>query len=73
MVTGDHDACKREISRLNEELDTERSSRSVLIGKKNAEISYFKAELDGLLAEIATTSSSAKKSDQSQMAYDWKS
>ena len=49
MVTGDHDACKREIARLNEELETERSSRSVLIGKKNAEIKYFKTELDGLL------------------------
>ena len=49
VVTGDHDACKREIARLNEELETERSSRSVLIGKKNAEIQYFKTELDGLL------------------------
>jgi len=68
QVIGDHAACKREIARLTEELEQERSSRAVLIGKKNAEISFFKTELDGLLAEIANTSASsnsAAKSDNS--------
>ena len=62
--TGEFEPYKREISRLQEELAQEKSSRKVLIGKKNAEISYFKSELDGLLAEIANTSvgSSAAKS-----------
>ena len=63
-VQGDYEPYKREIARLTEELNQERSGRAVLIGKKNAEIAYFKAELDGLLSEIANTSaSSAQKSD----------
>ena len=65
QANGDYEPYKREIARLTEELNQERSGRAVLIGKKNAEIAYFKAELDGLLSEIANTSvgSSAQKSD----------
>jgi len=64
QITGDHGPCKREITRISEELEQERSSRALLISKKNAEITYFKTELDALLGEIASTSaSSAKKSD----------
>ena len=71
---GDHSPYLREIQRLKEELSEERSARSVLIGKKNAEISYFKTELDGLLAEIANTSAGSRtpKSDNFHMASDLK-
>ena len=64
QILVDHEPYKREIARLTEELEQERSSRAILISKKNAEITYFKTELDALLGEIASTSaSSAKKSD----------
>lgn len=61
-VYGDNDVYKREIARLEEELNYEKSNRAVIISKKNAEIAYFKAELDALLGEIATSASSASKS-----------
>ena len=51
-VQSDHDPYRREIARLNEELEMERASRANIITKKNAEIAYFKTELDGLLTEI---------------------
>lgn len=69
LQQGDHGPCKREIARLNQELAQERSSRAVLIGKKNAEISYFKSELDGLLSEIANTSASSSPPKSVQSAY----
>ena len=62
---GDHEPYRREIARLQDELKQERSQRQVLIGKKNAEIAYFKAELDGLLAEIANTSASTNSPSKS--------
>jgi hypothetical protein len=37
------------------ELESEKQSRSKLMAKKNAEIAYFKAELETLLAELAST------------------
>ena len=52
QAQGDHAPYKREIARLTEELEQERSSRATLISKKNAEIAYFKSELDGLLSEM---------------------
>ena len=52
MASNDHEPCRKEIARLNEELKQERASRANIINKKNAEISYFKAELDALLSEI---------------------
>ena len=52
MTSNDHEPCRKEIARLNEELKQERASRANIINKKNAEISYFKAELDALLSEI---------------------
>ena len=72
QIVGDHEPYKREIARLQEELEQERSGRSVLIAKKNAEIAYFKTELDGLLSEIANTSvgSSAHKSPNSAFQSD---
>lgn len=46
---------RREIERLMGELESEKHSRSKLMAKKNAEIAYFKAELETLLAELAST------------------
>ena len=63
QAIGEHGPCRREIDRLTEELRQERSSRSILISKKNAEIAYFKAELDGLLSEIANTSVGSKSAN----------
>ena len=37
------------------ELESEKQGRGKLMSKKNAEIAYFKAELDTLLAELSTT------------------
>ena len=54
----EHDPCRREIARLNEELQQEKASRANMINKKNAEIAYFKTELDALLCEIQTSASS---------------
>ena len=75
MQQGDHAPCRREIARLTEELNLERSGRQVIIGKKNAEIAYFKTELDALLGEIAnqsttTAQSSAAKSETSPFVTD---
>ena len=56
MVQGDADPYKREIARLGQELEAEKALRSTLISKKNAEIAYFKNELDSLLSEIQSTS-----------------
>lgn len=58
QAMSEHDPCRREISRLNEELQMEKASRANIICKKNAEIAYFKTELDGLLSEIQTSASS---------------
>lgn len=52
----EHAPCRREIQRLQQELVEERDLRSNLINKKNKEIAYFKNELDGLLTDIASTS-----------------
>ena len=52
IASSDHEPYRKEIARLNEELKQERASRANIINKKNAEISYFKAELDALLSEI---------------------
>lgn len=43
---------KREVARLKLELAEERDVREKVIMKKNAEILYFKKELDELLSEI---------------------
>ena len=51
-IHGDHASCRREIARLQLELQDEKDGRQTLIGKKNAEVAYFKAELDALLSEI---------------------
>lgn len=42
----------REIEMLRSKLTQERQIRESLISKKNAEVSYFKAELDALLSEM---------------------
>ena len=52
QARSEHEPCRKEIARLHEELKQEKSSRANIISKKNAEISYFKAELDALLSEI---------------------
>lgn len=56
QMISEHAPCRREIQRLQQELTEERDLRSNLINKKNKEISYFKNELDGLLQDIASTS-----------------
>lgn len=43
---------KREVMRLKQELNEEREIREKVVKKKNAEIMYFKKELDELLQEI---------------------
>jgi len=57
----EHAPCRREIERLNGELQDEKISRGKVLAKKNAEIAYFKAELDTLLAELANQTASSKK------------
>ena len=42
----------REIDMLKSKLAQEREIRDQVVQKKNAEISYFKAELDALLSEM---------------------
>ena len=42
------------------ELESEKQSRGKLMAKKNAEIAYFKKELDTLLAELASTQAQQK-------------
>ena len=49
----DHNHCQRQLQHLQQELDGERAERVKLLQKKNAEVAYFKAELDALLGEIA--------------------
>lgn len=56
QALNEHAPCRREIGRLEQELVEEREIRSSCINKKNKEIAYFKNELDGLLTEIASTS-----------------
>lgn len=58
IAHGGHEHCRREVTRLELELQDERESRSILIKKKNAEVAYFKAELDALLSEIQSTAGS---------------
>jgi len=45
---------QREIAMLKSKLDQERQIREQIVHKKNAEVSYFKAELDALLSEMQT-------------------
>ena len=42
----------REIEVLKSKLVQEREIRDQIVQKKNAEVSYFKAELDALLSEM---------------------
>ena len=65
QARGDQEPFRKEIARLHEELKQEKAARANIINKKNAEISYFKSELDALLSEIQTsaTSNSAHKSN----------
>lgn len=42
----------REIEMLKSKLMQEREMRDQIVQKKNAEVSYFKAELDALLSEM---------------------
>lgn len=42
----------REIEMLKSKLVQEREMRDQIVQKKNAEVSYFKAELDALLSEM---------------------
>lgn len=44
---------KRQIDALKQQLEDERVQRLNIINKKNAEIAYFKQELESLLSEIA--------------------
>ena len=46
----EHVPCRREIEKLTQELGDERDARNRITSKKNAEIAYFKAELDALMA-----------------------
>ena len=43
----------REIEMLKSKLVQERQIREQVVQKKNAEVSYFKAELDALLSEMS--------------------
>jgi len=43
----------REIEMLKSKLMQEREIRDQIVQKKNAEVSYFKAELDALLSEMS--------------------
>jgi hypothetical protein len=43
----------REIEMLKSKLMQEREMRDQIVQKKNAEVSYFKAELDALLSEMS--------------------
>ena len=51
----EHTQCKREIQRLMDALEGERMDKARLLSKKNAEVSYFKSELDSLLGDMRTT------------------
>jgi hypothetical protein len=55
LQKNEHAPCRREHERLMGELESEKQSRGKLMAKKNAEIAYFKTELDTLLAELAST------------------
>jgi hypothetical protein len=44
---------QREIEMLRSKLMQEREMRDQIVQKKNAEVSYFKAELDALLSEMS--------------------
>eukprot|EP00347_Sterkiella_histriomuscorum_P002106 403369452 len=50
-----HGPCKRELMRLSQEIEEERQDKIRLVSKKNAEVAYFKAELDALLSEMKNT------------------
>ena len=51
----DHGPCKREIKRLAQEIEEERQDKLRIVSKKNAEVAYFKSELDALLKEMKNT------------------
>jgi cell division protein FtsB len=52
QLRSENEPYKREIERLREELAHEKARGKNQISKKNAEIAYFKSELDALLSEI---------------------
>lgn len=49
----DQEPYLREIEMLKSKLVQERQIREQVVQKKNAEVSYFKAELDALLCEMS--------------------
>ena len=51
----------REIEMLKSKLVQEREMRDQMLQKKNAEVSHFKAELDGLLSEMANSFKAKRK------------
>jgi len=51
----EHGHCKKEIKRLHDALEDERTDKSRLLSKKNAEVSYFKSELESLLSEMQSS------------------
>ena len=55
-MLADQNPLKRELERLKVELGEERVRKDRAIAKKNAEVTYFKKELDELLGEIAQKS-----------------
>ena len=50
---GDTQPLRRKVEQLQEQLVEERHLRERVIQKKNAEVAYFKKELDSLLQDIA--------------------
>ncbi|CDW77663.1 UNKNOWN [Stylonychia lemnae] len=61
MTYQEHGPCKREITRLQQDLEEERVDKQRLLSKKNAEVSYFKSELDALLSEMKHIITSKQK------------
>jgi hypothetical protein len=45
---------------MQQELEMERAEKLKMLAKKNAEVAYFKAELDTLLGEIQSATTKKK-------------
>lgn len=48
----DHNVCNRRMQQMQEEIEIERQEKVRMVAKKNAEVAYFKKELENLLGEL---------------------
>jgi len=56
LLLRDQTPAKRKLEALQQQLIEERNMREQVVQKKNAEVAYFKKELESLLDEIAIKS-----------------